>query len=403
MKRRLALVVPALAQGGGVPSVARFIHDVAVKSGRFEVQLVSLGMGSREACNRLLTVPSTWRRGPIAVEGSWDGLNFSHVGSNWAEIESQRFMPRKVLTHALKDCELIQVVSGSPAWAHAVVGLGKPVALQVATRAIVERRLRDAKPRSLVDWWRKAMTHVTDRFDDSALRAVDAVQVENPWMLDYAKQVTDGRNIDVRYAPPGIDTRVFHPLASRDLDKEPYVLCVARLDDPRKNIPLLVEAFARLSAGLRGRFKLVLAGSSPPNPDIWSQAIALGVRENVSFASNLSRRDLISLYQNASVFVLPSDEEGLGMVILEAMACGVPVVSTRSGGPDGIITDGQDGYLTPLNDPVEMAHRLEYLLTDAAANHHMGQAARSTIECRFDERVVGPIFLEIWLKLLRDN
>ena len=64
------------------------------------------------------------------------------------------------------------------------------------------------------------------------------------------------------------------------------------------------------------------------------------------------------MYQRAAVFALPSDDEGLGIVILEAMACGVPVVATRCGGPEDIITDGTDGFLVPRYDAGALASRL---------------------------------------------
>ena len=100
------------------------------------------------------------------------------------------------------------------------------------------------------------------------------------------------------------------------------------------------------------------------------------------------------LYQNASMFVLASDEEGFGVVILEAMACGIPVVSTRSGGPDDIITDGDDGFLVPLDDASALARRIEELHLNESLNRAMGRRARVTIERRFSEEVAEQAFLD---------
>ncbi|UUZ63757.1 glycosyltransferase family 4 protein [Polaromonas sp. P1-6] len=243
------------------------------------------------------------------------------------------------------------------------------------------------------------MTVVTDRLDDRAMRTVDAVQVMNPWMLDYARRLNCARNFDLRYAPPGIDAEAFRPLFKRDLRSDPYILCVARLSDPRKNIGLLLEAYAQLPRHLVNQVRLVLAGSSAP-PDSFGSAEQLGMRERVTYVARPSQQALISLYQNSSVFALPSDEEGFGMVLIEAMACGVPVVSTRSGGPDGIITDGQDGYLVPLDDAAALAERISQLCTDPAVNLAMGLMARKTIEQRYAEKVTGQAFLDIWDQLL---
>ena len=125
----------------------------------------------------------------------------------------------------------------------------------------------------------------------------------------------------------------------------------------------------------------------------------LGVRDRVEYVASPSREELVRLYQEASVFALPSDEEGLGMVILEATSCAVPVVSTRSGGPDGIITDGEDGFLVPLDDAAAMAGRLQSLLENPSLNIAMGSKARATIEARHDERVAGAVFVEMWDRL----
>jgi D-inositol-3-phosphate glycosyltransferase len=280
------------------------------------------------------------------------------------------------------------VVSGSPAWANAVAKCGIPVALQVATRVRVERRQRDRRPRTAAALWRAAMTSVTDRLDDLALRRVDAIQVENPWMLDYAKAMNKGRSVDIRYAPPGIDAALFRPAVDRQFS-EGYVLCVGRLGDPRKNPALLAKAYAMLPKELRRRVRLVLAGASSPPPEFWSLVGELGLRDQVTFVERPSMEELVRLYQKAAVFALPSDEEGLGLVVLEAMSCGVPVVCTKCGGPDGIIEDGTDGFL------------VQALLADEVLNRRMGNCARQTVEERYDERVAGGVFLDVWDSLLQ--
>ncbi|NCC11129.1 MAG: glycosyltransferase [Bacteroidia bacterium] len=397
---KIAIVVPSLAKGGGVPAVARFVKDAALRSNSFQVKLVSLCMDSNEPSSLLLRRPVTWLRGPVTTTADWDGLPFTHVGANWAELEFQRYQPRRVLADLLVNCDLIQVVCGSPAWANSVAGLGKPVALQVATRAKIERRQRDANPKHPSDWWRRMMTEITDRLDDRALRHVDAIQVENPWMLDYARNLNAGRVVDIRYAPPGINAELFRPLLHRNVSKSSYILCVGRLDDPRKNVGLLLSSYALLSKDVRDRFQLLLAGSSPPPPAFWQQADALNLRDRVSYIFRPSQEELVRLYQEASVFVSSSDEEGLGVAILEAMACAVPVVSTRSGGPDGIISDGEDGYLVPLDAASEMAARLQLLLENPSLNIEMGLNARATIEAKYDERVAGAVFVKMWDQLL---
>ena len=89
------------------------------------------------------------------------------------------------------------------------------------------------------------------------------------------------------------------------------------------------------------------------------------------------------------------------MALLEAMACGVPVISTRSGGPDGIISEGEDGYLIERNDVAALTERLVALLSSDMLNAQLGEAARKTVEKRFSEEVTGAAFVDIWDNLLR--
>ena len=392
--------MPSLEQGGGVPAVAEFIYQVIQRTNRFDVRLISLSTTARDNVGVSVTLPCTWLRGVQVQEGVWRGRPFTRVGAIVSELEFQRYKPRKALASVLAGCDVVQVVCGSPAWANAVIGLGTPVALQVATRAKVERRRRDSYPNGLSGWWRKGMTEITNRMDDRALRSVDAIQLENPWMLNYSQQINKNRtDVDIRYSPPGVDSKLFYPLAHRHALAKQYILCVGRLDDPRKNISLLLSAFRQLPASL-AHVQLVTAGSGGPPPDYWAQVKAMGLQDRVRHIAQPVTDELVKLYQQATAFALASDEEGLGVVILEAMACAVPVVATRCGGPDGIITDGKDGFLVPLDDAAAMANRLTFLCSNSQQNQQMGRQARATIESRYADDVAGRAFVDVWDRLL---
>jgi D-inositol-3-phosphate glycosyltransferase len=400
LKPLIGLIVPSLEQAGGVTAVARFIKDRVLYSGRYNLRLISLATSARDESSVSISRPTNWARGVITRYGQWQGLPFVHVGATVAELEFQRYRPRRILSDVVAECDILQVVCGSPALAHPVCGLGKPVSVQCATRARVERRRRDINRIGLVCWWRKVMTKVTDRMENRTLRLVDAIQVENRWMYEYARQLNEGREVDLRYAPPGVNARSFCPASERNIEHAPYILCVGRLGDPRKNIGLMLEAYALIPERIRSRVRLVLAGISGPPDGFWQRAMELGLRDRINFIHRPPSDKLVALYQQASVFALPSDEEGLGVVLLEAMACGVPVISTRSGGPDGIITNGKDGFLVALDDGAALADRMARLLLDSGLNREMGQRARATIEQRYSEEVAGQAFLEVWEQLL---
>jgi len=393
----IGLVVPHLTEAGGVATMARFIKETILAANRHDLRVISLATAMRDPCNVSFTRPSTWSRGPTTRTGEWEGVPCVHAGAVGGELGVQRFRPRRLRAGTLAGCDLVQVVSGVPAWANTVRTAGRPVAVQSATMLHVERRRLDSEPNPVRAVWQRAMTRVISPLDRRVLTSVDAIQVYNPWMLKIARDLNANRPCDIRYAPPGIDAETFHPLAAgRTPGERPYILSVGRLHDPRKNLELLLAAMARLPADLR----LVVAGATPPTSTFWRTADRLGVAGRVEYVAKPSLAALVSLYQHARVFALPSHEEGLGLVLLEAMACGVPVVSTRSGGPDGIVTDGDDGFLTPLDDAATLAARLARLHADSTLNIEMGRRARATVERVYSQRAAMQPYLECWERLL---
>ncbi len=379
--------------------MARFVRRAIRSQPRLDLKLVSLSMSSTDPCSRLLRKPFSWLK-PIGVkEGRFDGEPFVHVGAAWGEVELQRLRPRPVLARILEDCDLIQVVAGIPSWALPVVGLGRPVVLQVATLARIERRRRLEKERGPLALWRGLMTSIVERMDAHALRSVDAILVENDWMYDHVKAVVgDGPALVVR-APPGVDTSLFRPADNRQPGPG-YVLSVGRFNDARKNVGLLLEAYGRLCARMPDVApRLVLAGLMPAPEAFWRRAEALRLSDRIQYLHRPSTEELSQLYRSASVFALTSDEEGFGMVIIEAMASGVPVVSTRSGGPDAIISDGRDGFLVDRDDAEGIADRLHRLTTNPALNIEMGRQGRATVEARYSEEVAAKAYLDVYQKV----
>jgi len=179
---RIAIVVHDLANTGGVGTVVRFLREVIRQSRRFEADVFSLALGSNDRASVRLRDPETWTRGVQVLSETDGNMSYEHVGAVASEIEYCRYQPRPALTERLNEYDLVQVVAGTPAWAHVARSVNVPVALQVATLTRKDRK-------SLVDtgWdpvtlWRWIMIRITNRLDHAALRHVDAAFVENQWM-----------------------------------------------------------------------------------------------------------------------------------------------------------------------------------------------------------------------------
>lgn len=153
-----------------------------------------------------------------------------------------------------------------------------------------------------------------------------------------------------------------------------------RISDPRKNVSLLLRAMAR--ARTQGT-DLTLALTGEPTAALIAEAAALNLTGHVDFVGRLDAVGLIDFYRSLNIFVIPSNQEGFGIVGIEAMACGVPVISTHCGGPADYVIEGDTGFMVGLDDDVALAGKLSLLTTDRLLRERMGKAARRLAEERY--------------------
>lgn len=179
----------------------------------------------------------------------------------------------------------------------------------------------------------------------------------------------------MRVVPCGVDSGAISAL-SAGVIKEDQVLYVGRLTR-YKRVDVLMEAFARIAGGFPDH-KLKIVGRGYERANLEALAERLGISGKTVFCEGLSEKDLYLEYSKSQVFVLPSEQEGFGIVIIEAMAAGTPVIAlkARHSAADGLITHGSDGFL--VANAGEMAEALERLLADAALRNKLAAAGRET-------------------------
>lgn len=370
---RVALVTPEFGSYGGTTTVTLWLYNSLAEDSRFEPYVVSVATSSRDEASVRLLDPTTWARGPAALDRQVNGIRCTHVGAWWSELELQRYRSRSALNRVLDSADIVQIVAGSPAWGLLASGCRATSVLQVATLSMWERASRTySEAPGPTKAWRKLMSRITAELDMKGLRAVDKVMVENRRMYDLATTIRPPE--DVCYAPPGVDVDLFSPAPERN-ERGP-ILTVGRLRDPRKNIRGLLEAYARLRTRKRDLPGLWLVGQELRTSDR-DLVRSLEIDDCLKVTPELSQEDLVNAYRSASIFVLPSNEEGFGLVILEAMASGLPVVATKCGGPESIVRDGATGYLTDVGDIEGLTAALERLVDYPLLASRLGNEGRS--------------------------
>lgn len=146
----------------------------------------------------------------------------------------------------------------------------------------------------------------------------------------------------------------------------------------RESLRFLFDALSRPDVG-QSSVRLVVVGDGPMDAEVRREAQAL-MGSRVLFAGRVARCELYAYYSAADLFVFPGIGESLGMVYLEAQACGVPVVALKEGGVDQVVADGKTGILVQGKDPARYAEAVAALLNDPARRHRMGREAARFVE-----------------------
>lgn len=206
----------------------------------------------------------------------------------------------------------------------------------------------------------------------------------------------DGRIAEVSL---GVDTTRFTPgtsLGGRN------ILFVGALDRQHyfKGLPVLLQALADVPNAM-----LTVVGDGNRRQEYERQARELGVAERVKFCGRVADDELPSVYRAADLFVLPSTDrsEAFGIVLLEAQACGVPVVASDLPGVRTAFVDGQTGLRVPPGDVASLARAITSLLDDPERRWSMGVAAREHVTARFDEKIIGDKLNSVMLSLTKHD
>ncbi len=229
------------------------------------------------------------------------------------------------------------------------------------------------------------------------LLEADAITACSRHTLDEAQEFTSVR-LGERGSviPNGVSVAELRDAAPA-VRKHPYVLAIGR-HVPQKGFDVLIDAWAQVRRKIPQSIALVIAGDGPEHVTLIAQARELGLQDSIDFPGSCDRATTASLFAGCTAFVLPSRHEPFGIVNLEAMAAGKPVVATDVGGVADVVERGVTGLLVPPDDPRALATALEEVLTTPGRAASLGRrgAERSAI---FDWRRVAEEYDNVYARL----
>lgn len=216
------------------------------------------------------------------------------------------------------------------------------------------------------------------------------IVLSNGWR-EWARTVFPNAKVVAVYNP--VVLPVCTPFSRRE---QLTLLFLGRIGE-RKGAFDLIDAVAQLKCRFPS-IRLLMGGDGDVEA-ARKRADDLGVCSNVELLGWVSGADKQALLESATVYVLPSYNEGLPMSVLEAMAAGLPVVSTPVGGIPEALHDGVEGFLIQPGNTNALADRLERLLDDAALRQRMGEAARQKVESTFSVESIVPMIEAVYAEL----
>ncbi len=370
--------------GGGLETNVRVLAPALIKAGH-QVSILYLDSSSQlprngQVCDGISIHHATY--------GNWhyyfDRATFGATGLSLVvrSFEAARALVRKVREiHGRRPIDLIEI----PEVALPGQKLPGPYIVRLHSSAWMWRRMcEEPSPRS---------DSIEASFERKTLRRAAAITSPSHFVANYIQSVCRVNAPPIEIIPYPIDVDQFRP-AAKDYARK-SVLFVGRVEK-RKGADILLRAVPKVLAN-RPRCEFLFVGQiNEELRDLVKQAPAA-----VRFLTSKPRHELVELYQQASVVVVPSRWDNSPNVIYEAMACGTPVIATKVGGIPELVGDGRTGRLVPARVEHALAGAIIELLDDKNARARMGRRSREKAVALWQQEKVAARTIDLYEKVLR--
>jgi len=230
--------------------------------------------------------------------------------------------------------------------------------------------------------------------------------ISDYWKRKLIRLDCDEKKIVVNHM--GINLEKFKFSIRKIQHEEPIkVLTIGRLVE-KKGHEYAIKAIAKIVRKYK-KIEYIIAGEGPLRNELEGLVSKFKIEKYVKFLGAVEQKEVLKLYQQAHIFVLPSvtasnrDQEGIPVVLMEAQATGLPVISTyHSGIPEGVL-DGKSSFLVPEKDVDALAEKIEYLIEHPEIWADMGKTGRKYVEEKYDINKLNQKVVEIYQNLIKDE
>jgi glycosyltransferase involved in cell wall biosynthesis len=387
LRSKRVLISTIAPISGGVPQMARFIVDQVRSLGLVPI----IGYYQPYRITPALSVPSyRLLRGKIGKRQlqMFGGVETHAMGAWLPELEFTHYLSTRLWKELLSTCEYHVSVSGNCLAATPYLSTNKPFWSWVATPWHDDRKDRVRSFSLLRRGLDKFINSpVISRLERTILRTGNIVALSQ-YTQRTLNKIIDHEAID-EVMPMPVDVHFFVPQNSEKYHRS--VGFVGRLDDPRKNIELLIDAIAYCHKNNYLITATLIGGDI--NHMTRSRIQELGLTEHIKIIEHVERDQLPKYLRTMDAFIIPSHQEGLCIAGLEAMSCGVPVISTKCGGPEEFVIHGKTGLLVDSNIEAVGAALLD-ILTNNTLHKCLSEQARILVETRYTIETAKQIFTD---------